>query len=268
MRILLLTDGDNNPWPQRWLERRLRIRPAERRRWGERRHKELLLALARLGLDPACLVRLGWPDLGITDRLLGQTVETVSVLSDALGQFRPNLVAMPSLDDRHPDHGSSHVLMRLALAGQADSLRSLTYLIHGHVPPGGLSELVGTQAERDAKQAALEAHASQMALSAQRMRRLAARPECYGTLPPGRRASACALPWRPPAWMRPWLRLSVVGDRTARSWRWSEAPLFRAPDGAFHLALTAAESDRPRFARLDSMVPSPWIFDGWGWQEV
>ena len=37
VQILLLTNGDNNPWPQRWVERRLRIGADERRRWGERR---------------------------------------------------------------------------------------------------------------------------------------------------------------------------------------------------------------------------------------
>ena len=45
VRILLLTEGDNNPWPQRWLERRVRIRVADRQRWGDRRHAEMLQAL-------------------------------------------------------------------------------------------------------------------------------------------------------------------------------------------------------------------------------
>ena len=41
-----------------------------------------------------------------------------------LVEFRPNVVALPALSDRHPDHGSAHVLMRLALADWDASGRS------------------------------------------------------------------------------------------------------------------------------------------------
>ena len=36
VRILLLTAGDNNPWPQRWLERRVWIGAADRQRCDSR----------------------------------------------------------------------------------------------------------------------------------------------------------------------------------------------------------------------------------------
>lgn len=55
VQILLLTNGDNNPWPQRWVERRVRIGLDERRRWGERRRTEVGEALVRLGVDAQAL---------------------------------------------------------------------------------------------------------------------------------------------------------------------------------------------------------------------
>jgi len=36
-RVVTLTDGDNNPWPQRWIEKRWRIDATARARWGARR---------------------------------------------------------------------------------------------------------------------------------------------------------------------------------------------------------------------------------------
>src|SRR5438094_488409 len=47
-RIVFATDGDDNPWPQRFIERRLNISTADRLRWGRRRRGEALAAVARL----------------------------------------------------------------------------------------------------------------------------------------------------------------------------------------------------------------------------
>ncbi len=66
VRIVLLTHGDNNPWPQRWLERRWRIDAEARQRWGARRYAEMLKALGRLGLGHDALQSIGWPDMGVT----------------------------------------------------------------------------------------------------------------------------------------------------------------------------------------------------------
>ena len=45
VRVLFATDGDNNPWPQRFLERKVQISLTDRARWGRRRRKEALAAL-------------------------------------------------------------------------------------------------------------------------------------------------------------------------------------------------------------------------------
>jgi N-acetyl-1-D-myo-inositol-2-amino-2-deoxy-alpha-D-glucopyranoside deacetylase len=265
VRILLLTAGDNNPWPQRWLERRVWIGAADRQRWGWRRHSELLQALHCLGVPTPALQTLGWPDMGVTDMLLRATATAVPALAAAIHQFRPDLVALPALDDRHPDHGSAHVLVRLALAGQLDSPRLLAYLVHGHAPDNGFIEIRGSAAQAANKRSALAAHRSQMALSGERLRRLAAMPERYLDLSAMPTAASSILPWRPPRWLWPWLRLSVVDARGAQSWRWRQAPLQRDSHGAYQLTALAGTAASPRFARLALDLPSVWIFDHWGW---
>ncbi|MEI6121822.1 MAG: PIG-L family deacetylase, partial [Opitutae bacterium] len=37
IKVIFITNGDNNPWPQRYLEKRWFIGPEERKRWGDRR---------------------------------------------------------------------------------------------------------------------------------------------------------------------------------------------------------------------------------------
>jgi len=265
VRILLLTAGDNNPWPQRWLERRVWIGAADRQRWGRRRHAEMLQALERLGVPAHALHTLGWPDMGVTDMLLHASTTAVPTLAAAIHQFRPSLIALPALDDHHPDHGSAHVLVRLVLAGQPDPPRLLAYMVHGHAGNTGFIEILGSAAQSANKRKALAAHRSQMALSGKRLRRLAAMPERYLDLSAIPVASASSLPWQPPRWLWSWLRLSVVSTKGAQSWNWRQAPLHRDHQGIHHLTLAADTAGTPRFARLALAMPSVWIFDHWGW---
>jgi LmbE family N-acetylglucosaminyl deacetylase len=267
VRILLLTAGDNNPWPQRWLERRLRIGAADRRRWGHRRHAEMLRALDCLDVPVAALQTLGWPDMGVTDLLLEPGNEPVAAMAAVVRQFRPSLIAAPALDDRHPDHGSAHVLVRLALAGEAEPPPLLAYLVHGHARTAAAIEIHGTAAQVANKRAALAAHHSQMALSGGRLRRLAARPERYVPVSGTPARSDAALCWQPSAWLGSWLRLSTISSSGKHSWRWREAPVQRDSHGRYHLSAMIAAEGGPLFARLALTLPSLWIFDRWGWCE-
>jgi N-acetyl-1-D-myo-inositol-2-amino-2-deoxy-alpha-D-glucopyranoside deacetylase len=268
VRILLLTAGDNNPWPQRWLERRVRIGAIDRQRWGRRRHAEMLQALQCLGVPAQALQTLGWPDLGVTDLLLHDGAAAISALAATIDQFRPSLIAMPALDDHHPDHGSAHVLMRLALAARADPPQWLSYLVHGHARAGGFIEIDGSAEQMASKGKTLAAHHSQMALSGKRMRRLAARPERYVDMATVSNEASSILPWQPPVWLMPWLRLSVASAAGTQSWRWRNAPLQRDSQGAYRLASSAGATGAPRFAKLTLDMPSLWIFDHWGWCEL
>lgn len=271
VRILLLTNGDNNPWPQRWMERRLRIGADDRRRWGERRRAEVGQALAQLGVEVSALATVDWPDMGITARLRTELQPSVAAVLASLEAAQPNLVAMPALGDHHPDHSAAHVVTRLALEqwqGQAPEL--LAYLVHGregHVTGRvKLDSSVGVHAN---KLAALACHRSQMALSGKRMRRMADRPERYLQVRgAGEGASAAALPWQPAVALQPWLHLMVVDSRGARSWPWRQAPLVRDGQGRYMLHALDGKTPGPAFAKLYMNLPSPWIFDRWGWCEL
>lgn len=265
--ILLLTAGDNNPWPQRWLERRLRIGPDERRRWGRRRRQEVERALARLGLPDEALHPLELPDMGLTARLREDLPGLLRSWSAWLARCRPTLVALPSLADGHPDHSAAHVLTRLAVAeGAAGTPLLLSYLVHGRAEERGQPvELPSDAAMHGAKLAALDEHRSQVALSGGRMRRLADRPECFRTVDEA--GGPGWLPWQPTAALRPWLKLTVADGQGARTWPWARAPLERDASGRWRLALEPRTAG-PRFAKLHADLPSPWIFDHWGWCEA
>lgn len=271
VQILLLTNGDNNPWPQRWVERRVRIGSEERRRWGERRRSEVGEALTQLGVDAQALRPQGWPDMGVTARLRDALDASLAILLDRLDDFSPTVVALPALGDRHPDHSAAHVLTRLAVARwgrQAPEM--LSYLVHGHeVGTGGKVKLDSSVGLHATKMAALACHRSQMALSGKRMRRLADRAERYQWTP-GRSVTSdsAVLPWQPSPLLQRWLHLSLVDGQGVRQWSWREAPLAMDGQGRHVLHGLNPAVEGPRFVKLHMNVPSPWIFDRWGWCEL
>lgn len=263
-RILLMTDGENNPWPQRCLERRWSIDALARRRWGARRREEMVHALARLGVPAAVLQPLGWPDGEVTRRLRDEPTVSIAAIRAAIQAFSPHLLCAPALEDRHPDHGAAHVLCRLALLGIEPAPLLLSYTVHGPVGATDASILIDATAEqRQRKRSAMVEHQSQMALSGRRMLRLVDRPECYrrvdGTGADGR------LPWRPPAPLRRWLRLLVATPAGVREGSWRETPLMREAGRIWRLQLAG---EGPAFVKLYLDWPSPWIFDCWGWWEA
>ncbi len=269
VRVLLLTDGDNNPWPQRWLERRWSIGAAARERWGRRRRAEAQQALQRLGLPATALQPLGWPDMGVLDRLLQAGQGSLAELAVALGEFAPDLVALPALGDRHPDHGAAHVLVRLALAAGGLAPTLLAYLIHGRDDGLPTLEQPGTPAQQEAKRHALAACASQLALSGGRLRALAERPERHARIEPAPLGATRALPWRPSPLLWPRLRLIAASTSgQAQQWPWHAAPLRRDGQGGWQLDWPAARPGDACFVRLSLALPSLWIFDHWGWREV
>src|SRR5215475_693274 len=69
-RVVYVTDGENNPWPQRFLERKWRLDSHDRKRWGQLRRAECLAALRVLGHDPASACFLTMPDQGLTGLLV------------------------------------------------------------------------------------------------------------------------------------------------------------------------------------------------------
>ena len=178
VRVVFATDGDNNPWPQRWFERRLHIGDEERARWGARRRGEAEAALRNLGVDRGAARFLGWPDLGLTQKLV-QDDEAIGVIAAELREFAPTHVAMPSLRDRHPDHGALRVMVDLALAKTHCSAVRLGYVVHGRTPDADGWRLAADPARHTRKRDALLAHASQVGLSRRRLLRWADQAESF-----------------------------------------------------------------------------------------
>ena len=272
--VLLLTDGDNNPWPQRWLQRRWRIDATARAAWGRRRRAEALTALIRLGLDPGDLYAFGWPDQGLTARIQRHLPDTLERLRGLLGVLRPTLVVAPALADRHPDHSAARVLVELALAASALPRPPLWgFAVHGAAPAA--QPLVLATHERAAKLRALEAHTSQLALAGGRWRRRVHAGEFYQIQPPpplqGDSAAGIALPWHPVLPGPAACALLVVAGAQCWQLPWQDG----VQSGPLRLRLRpqpslewSAPPPGPLFVKLHSRRRSMWIFDRWGWRQV
>ena len=129
-------------------------------------------------------------------------------------------------------------------------------------------EPAGMPAQQAVKETALAAYATQLALSGRRFRRLAGRAELHAPIEPAPFGAGRVLPWRPSPLLRPRLRLTVAAaSGEARQWRWRDAPLRRDGQGAWRLDWPAAQAEETCFVRLSLALPSPWIFDHWGWRE-
>ena len=221
-------------------------------------------ALQRMGVPVTALQPLGWRDMEVTKRLRDDLAGSVAAIRAAMAAFRPSLLCVPALRDSHPDHGAVHVLCRLALAGQELAPLLLSYAVHGAT--GTCADALSpaaSPARQQRKLAALAEYRSQLALSRRRMLRLANSPERYMRV--HGQAQGGRLPWRPPALLRPRLRLLLATPAGVRDWLWPEAPLERENAGTWRLRQAGAG---PAFVKLHLDWRSPWIFDHWGWWQA
>jgi len=185
VRVLFATDGDNNPWPQRFLERKLQISYTDRARWGRRRRREALAALELLGLPKGSARFLGLPDQGITNLLMRAEEGVLFNLWAELTEWKPTLFVMPSATDAHPDHSALFVLVHLAMMRLDNPPRMLRFIIHAPGRPSerGKVTLRLTEPEIERKRAAILAHESQMALSRKRFAGYATEHEIFYSAP-------------------------------------------------------------------------------------
>jgi len=172
VRVLVVTNGENNPWPQRMLERRLIIRDENRAAWGQRRRDEVLAAISLLGLCERDVVFAGLPDQGMTASLLNDANERSplhAILHREMDAFTPTLIVGPSIADTHPDHSAIAILVRLAIS-QYPMLPLYEYIIHGHAKGDeSHAHVVRLSAEQVAiKRAAILCHRTQTSLSSRR----------------------------------------------------------------------------------------------------
>ena len=178
VRVIVLTDGDNNPWPQRWIEKRWHIDASARLRWGARRRAEACAALRTIGLAEQDTAFLGLPDLGLTDLLMRNNQKIIHALRAQIDEFRPTMLVMPAVSDRHPDHSAAHILVRTALV-QLPAPRLYTFAVHGRGADLPTAIVALTSQQREIKRAAILAHQTQMRLSRRRFLRYADSAELF-----------------------------------------------------------------------------------------
>ena len=185
VRVIFCTSGDDNPWPQRAIEKRVFISTSARLRWAARRRDEARAALRFLLGSDAPALFLNLPDQGITRLLLHGGEQTIATLRAEFAALRPTIVVLPSADDAHPDHSAMNVLARFAFTGALHGCRVFTYVVHrrGNSAPWPSLLLRLTNAEVRDKRQAILCHETQMALSRRRFTAYARTEEPYDALP-------------------------------------------------------------------------------------
>jgi LmbE family N-acetylglucosaminyl deacetylase len=186
VRVIYATDGENNPWAQRAVEHRWRVSVADRFRWGARRRREALAALAILGVPDHAVIFLGLPDQGLTRELLHGDCSAIASLACEIERFMPTVLVAPSPFDLHPDHSALAVLVRFARGRVAPRFRwplLLDYLVHNR---GGATQrfdgswrVTLTYQQLVRKRVAIRAHCSQLVLRKRGLLAFATRHENF-----------------------------------------------------------------------------------------
>ncbi len=182
IRVVYVTDGDNNPWPQRALEKRWRLSAADRKRWGKLRRAEALAALRVLDIGPADIQFLALPDQGVTDLLLRDCDSALTRIAQVIDDWSPTDILAPSIFDIHPDHNAVAVMMRLIFADfVTQEVSQWNYLVHGRSPAffDRAAQLSPSEAEIATKRDAIRCHRTQIKLSGRRFLGYATRPERF-----------------------------------------------------------------------------------------
>jgi LmbE family N-acetylglucosaminyl deacetylase len=182
VRILFGTKGENNPWAQRFWERRWNIGPDERVGWGERRRQEALNAISVLGGKPDCARFLNLPDQGITGLLMKGDPKMLALFAEEIEEWLPTLVVIPAMRDAHPDHSALSVVLSMVLDSFGGLLSQVwEYLVHE--PQVAITRQPVTlrlsSEEVERKQKAILCHETQVALSRDRFTRFAKSEEAY-----------------------------------------------------------------------------------------
>jgi len=197
VRVVYVTDGDDNPWPQRVLERKWRLNGSDRRRWGRLRRTEALAALRVLGVNSSAPRFLALPDQKLTAMLTGDSENlrgprSVADCQSALQRFAaiiadwgPTDLLMPSVSDTHPDHSALAVMLRLVLSESfsgpvaAGEMAVWSYVVHGRSAAffDRAETLCQSHVEAGTKLRAIRCHKTQLKLSRKRFLGYAGRPE-------------------------------------------------------------------------------------------
>ena len=204
VRVVQMTSGDAFSEGVKRVDRTDRPTAEDYRAYGQRRERETLAAMRRLGVREPRVTFLGFPDDGLCllasayaatefespytqrtsppprEQLLGGVEyrgrDVVRELREIVAEFEPTIVVMPAPSDEHPDHCATNQLVTRALGTAAP--RVLRYVIHGR-QPAAAAVLTLTRREADAKRRAIEAYRSQTLVIGDFMRSFETRQERY-----------------------------------------------------------------------------------------
>ena len=184
VRIVYATDGDDNPWPQRVLERKWQLDATDRKRWGKLRRAEALAALKILGICPADVRFFALPDQRLTRLLITNCLSSFEKFATSINDWAPTHLLVPSTHDTHPDHSALAVTLRLALSKlypDGPPMSVWAYTVHGKSPAffDRAQKLQQLKTETKVKEQAIRCHKTQLKLSRRRFLAYAARPETF-----------------------------------------------------------------------------------------
>ena len=182
IRVIYATDGDDNPWPQRVLERKWRLNAADRKRWGKLRRAEALAALRALGVRASDARFLALPDQKLTALLMRDCRSTIERFAAIIVDWAPTHLLVPSIADTHPDHSALAVMLRLVLSeffSHEPDLSIWSYAVHGKSRAffGRARQVRQSESETATKLRAIRCHKTQTRLSRRRFLEYAARRE-------------------------------------------------------------------------------------------
>lgn len=165
LQVVILTDGDNNLWPQRIAARTWRIAAEDRARWGAMRREECRNALTELAGTGVTATFLGYHDRTLARIAKRGDRSIIEGLRNMIEAFDPTLVVSPSILDLHADHRAA---ARFVHEVARDRL-IVTYVVHGNGPVARIAARLQLRPEEIAtKRDAIKHHQSQLRLSAAR----------------------------------------------------------------------------------------------------
>jgi LmbE family N-acetylglucosaminyl deacetylase len=184
VRVIYVTDGENNPWPQRVIESKWRLKAADRSRWGRIRRAEALTALRLLGVAPAAVRFIGLPDQKLSAILVRDCRFVLKRLGSMITQWGPSHLIFPSHFDRHPDHSAVSIMIQLILPdllSNGVTTSVWTYAVHGNSRAffNRAEPMQASEPEQSIKLQAIRCHATQLRLSRTRFLGYVRRPELF-----------------------------------------------------------------------------------------
>ena len=182
--VIYVTDGENNPWPQRYLSRRWQLNAADRQGWAKLRRREALAALQVLGVSPENARFLGWPDQGLDQLLESQPAVVLARLRYLTLEWHPTHMVGPDVRDRHRDHSAFGLMLERLFSGAEpfpERIHRWTYVVHGREAGfrRNAEALPQTDRQTEVKRLAIECHRSQLMLSRRRFLGYATRREHF-----------------------------------------------------------------------------------------